>query len=187
MVSKKKNDSTEEKVDEVLTEEIGTEKVAEEDASKNSETLDMENYKKECEELKDKFVRLTAEFQNFKRRTEKEKADLYKYANEKLIVDILPVIDNFERAIDSMKNDEECNGHAVEGVELIQKSLVEMLEKNGLEEILSVGEKFDPEVHHAVMTGQEDGFESDQVIEEFQKGYKLNSKVIRPSMVKVQG
>jgi molecular chaperone GrpE len=72
-------------------------------------------------------------------------------------------------------------------VELIKKSLIETLEKNGLEEIASVGEKFDPEMHHAVMTGEAEGFEAEHVIEEFQKGYKLNSKVIRPSMVKVQG
>ncbi|MCT4632866.1 MAG: nucleotide exchange factor GrpE [Firmicutes bacterium] len=185
----KKKGAAEETTEEILEE---TEEVVEEVAKETVEEAvegsnDTEKLAKECEELKDKYVRLTAEFQNFKRRTEKEKADLYKYANEKLIVDLLPVLDNFTRAIDSMKLEEGENSHAFDGVELIKKSLIETLEKNGLEEIASVGEKFDPEMHHAVMTGEAEGFEAEHVIEEFQKGYKLNSKVIRPSMVKVQG
>ena len=135
----------------------------------------------EDEALMAKYQRLMADFQNYKRRTEKEKNDIYAYANEKLILGLLEVIDNFERAVLSETADEKY----AEGMEMIFKQLKGVLEKSGLEEIKALGEGFDPNFHNAVMTEDNDKFESGSVTEVLQKGYTLNGKVIRPSMVKV--
>lgn len=135
----------------------------------------------EDEALMAKYQRLMADFQNYKRRTEKEKSDIYAYANEKLILGLLEVIDNFERAVLSETADEKY----AEGMEMIFKQLKGVLEKSGLEEIKALGEGFDPNFHNAVMTEDNDKFESGSVTEILQKGYTLNGKVIRPSMVKV--
>ncbi len=134
------------------------------------------------EDLNTKHLRLMADFQNFRRRTEKEKQDIYAYANEKLVSELLNVADNFERALEV--SDEERNGF-VSGMEMIFKQLMDVLKKAGLEEIDALGKDFDPNLHHAVMTACSDEFESGKVSEVFQKGYMLNKKVIRPSMVKV--
>ncbi len=135
----------------------------------------------EDEALMAKYQRLMADFQNYKRRTEKEKSDIYAYANEKLIVGLLEVIDNFERAVLSDTADKKY----AEGMEMIFRQLKSVLEKSGLEEIKALGEGFDPNFHNAVMTEDNDQFESGSVTEVLQKGYTLNGKVIRPSMVKV--
>lgn len=127
------------------------------------------------------YVRLMADFQNYKRRSEKEKGDIYAYANEKIVLQLLDVIDNFERALDHDSTDE---GY-VEGMRMIFQQLNGVLEKAGLEEIKALGEDFDPNFHNAVMTEDNADFESGKVTEVMQKGYLLNSKVIRPSMVKV--
>ena len=122
-----------------------------------------------------------ADFQNFKRRTEKEKSDIYAYANEQIALGLLEVIDNFERALDHESTDKAY----AEGMELILKQLIEVLKKSGIEEIKTLGEEFDPNFHNAVMMEDNPDFESGKVTEVLQKGYTLNSKVIRPSMVKV--
>lgn len=146
---------------------------------------DAGNEKKETEiqeESSDtKYMRLMADFQNFKRRTEKEKSDIYAYANEQIALGLLEVIDNFERALDHESTDKAY----AEGMELILKQLIEVLKKSGIEEIKTLGEKFDPNFHNAVMMEDNPDFESGKVTEVLQKGYTLNSKVIRPSMVKV--
>ena len=126
-------------------------------------------------------MRLIADFQNFKRRTEKEKSDIYAYANEQIALELLEVIDNFERALDHESTDKAY----AEGMELILKQLIEVLKKSGIEEIKTLGEEFDPNFHNAVMMEDNPDFESGKVTEVLQKGYTLNSKVIRPSMVKV--
>lgn len=133
------------------------------------------------EEGETRYLRLAADFQNFKRRVEKEKNDIYAYANEKIVVELLDVIDNFERALDHTT---EADRYA-EGMNMIFKQFKGVLEKSGLEEITSAGEVFDPNFHHAVMTASSAEHESGRVMEVFQKGYLLNKKVIRPAMVKV--
>ncbi len=161
------------------------EKELEEEAvevEKEKEQEETESLKKKAEEATEKFVRLQAEFQNYKKRTEKEKANLYKFANEKLMVDLLPLMDNMERAIISSEGSTE---KVVDGIKMIKKSLDDFFEKNGVKYIESVGKPFDPEFHHAVMTEESDEVESEHIIEELQKGYMLNEKVIRYSMVKV--
>lgn len=169
----------EEVVETVEAEAVEAEIVEAEDTPEFSETDKLKN---ECKDLNEKFVRLQAEFQNFKKRTEKEKSNLYKFANEKLFADLLPLMDNMERALAST---ESGSDGIVEGLKMIKKSLDDVFSKNGVEAIESVGQAFDPELHHAVMSDESDDHDSEHVIEEFQKGYKLNDKVIRHSMVKV--
>ena len=137
---------------------------------------------KKIEELNAKYMRLMADFQNQKKRFDKEKADIHQYANEKIVKNLLEVLDNFERALDATK-DADPNLH--EGMELIFKQLMAALEKAGVAEIKALGEEFDPNFHNAVMMEETDEFESNKVSGVMQKGYTLNSKVIRPSMVKV--
>ena len=137
--------------------------------------------KEEDEALNMKYLRLMADFQNFKRRTEKEKNDIYAFANEKLVVELLNVIDNFERALALGQEGDSF----VEGMNLIFKQLQGVLEKAGVKEIEALGQEFDPNFHNAVMMEDTDEFESGKVSCVLQKGYTLNNKVIRPSMVKV--
>lgn len=129
-----------------------------------------------------KYLRLMADFQNYKRRSEKEKADIYVYANEKLVIELLDVMDNFERAL-SCETD--ASDSYAEGMLLIFQSLKAVMERAGLAEIEGLGVDFDPNVHHAVMIDAGTGYESGKVCDVIQKGYKLNNKVIRPGMVKV--
>ncbi len=130
-----------------------------------------------------KYMRLSADFQNFKRRVEKEKADIYKYANEKIALDIIEVMDNFERAL---THGESCTDKQfAEGVNMIYKQLKGVLDKNNILEIPAENEEFNPNFHNAVMTEENPNYESGIVIQVLQKGYTLNGKVIRPSMVKV--
>lgn len=177
-MEKEKEISEEIKEDEIV-EEVETEEVEVEEAPDFSETDKLKN---ECKDLSEKYVRLQAEFQNFKKRTEKEKSNLYKFANEKLFVDLLPLMDNMERALASTENGSDG---IIEGLKMIKKSLDDIFTKNGVEAIEAMGEEFDPELHHAVMSDDSEDHASEHVIEEFQKGYKLNDKVIRHSMVKV--
>ena len=128
-----------------------------------------------------KYMRLMADFQNYKKRTEKEKTDIYAYANEKLIAELLTVLDNFERALAHECADESF----VEGMNMIFKQFAGVLEKAGLEEIKALGEDFNPMFHNAVMMEDNDAYESGKVTNVMQKGYMLNKKVIRPAMVMV--
>lgn len=159
---------------------------ATEEASKVAEEVDeLTALKNENATLKDNQIRLQAEFQNYKRRTEKEKSEIYKYANEKIVVELLAVMDNLDRALDSISHNADDHQNVLNGVEMIKKSFEDLLEKEGVQLIDAVDQPFDPNMHHAVMTEEKDGVDADIVIEEFQKGYKLGDKVVRPSMVKV--
>lgn len=137
---------------------------------------------KESEDLKTQYLRLAADFQNFKKRSEKEKSDIYAHANKEIALDMLEVIDSFEIAL-SHKDSVEKN--FVSGMEKILKQFQTVLEKNGIEEISVEGEEFDPIFHHAVMTEDTEDFESGHVSAVLKKGYMLNGKVIRAAMVKV--
>lgn len=140
-----------------------------------------DNESKEDESTR--YMRLMADFQNFKKRAAKEKTDLYQYANEKIVTELLTVLDNFERALEQEAGDAGFK----EGMELIFKQLGDVLEKSGLAEIEALGEDFDPNFHNAVMTEESEEYESGKISGVLQKGYTLNGKVIRPSMVKVVG
>jgi len=140
--------------------------------------------KKDYDEINNKFFRISADFQNYKKRAEKEKSDIYNYANEKLILELLPIADNLERAVKSAK-DEGQGESILKGIEMIYQQFSDILKKNGVQEIFAVGEPFDHNYHHAVMQEEHPDYENNTVIGVFQKGYTLNEKVIRPSMVKV--
>ena len=135
----------------------------------------------EDEDLKTKHLRLMADFQNYKRRSEEAKTMSYSHGKEDLLTDLLPIIDNFERALES----EDDGGNFKEGMEMIFKQLMDILERTGLKEIEAKGKEFDPNYHNAVMTEDSDEYESNYVSEVLQKGYIFKDKVIRPSMVKV--
>jgi molecular chaperone GrpE len=175
--------SEEMKQDGLQEEEIQAEtaETAQEEAPAEAPAEEKKEMSAEDEALNIKYMRLMADFQNFKRRTEKEKSDIYAYANEKFALDLLDVIDNFERAL---IHQDDCKDEKMkEGMELIFKQLQSVLEKNKIVEINALGEDFDPNVHNAVMTSPSEEFESGKVCNVFQKGYKLNNKVIRPAMV----
>ena len=135
------------------------------------------------DELNAKYMRLAADFQNYKRRAEKEKSDIYAYANEKIISSLLDMADNFERALEH--NTDSPEESFLKGMELIFRQLLDVLAKNGAEEIVCLGEEFDPSLHHAVMVEEGGPYESGRVSEVLKKGYRLKEKVIRPAMVKV--
>ena len=140
-----------------------------------------EDLQKKYDELSDSRLRLMAEYQNYRRRTEKEKSDIYAHANEEFAKQLLDVIDNFERAMQAQTEDAKYK----EGMELIFKQLQGVLEKNSVEEIEAMGKPFDPNLHNAVMNDPASDAESGTVTKVFQKGYMLNKKVIRPAMVAV--
>ena len=131
-------------------------------------------------ELTETVQRLQADFENYKKRTEKEKQEFVKYACQNIVLDLLPILDNFELALQHTKNQEEF----VKGIELVYANFIDVLEKKGLKQINSINKEFNPVIHEALM--QEKSKESPgTIIEEFQKGYMINDKVIRPTKVKV--
>lgn len=134
-------------------------------------------------ELENQMTRLSADFSNFKKRSEREKADIYKYASEDLIKAILPMIDDYDRAIDHY--DEENSDAFGQGMNMIFKKLVEVLKAKGVKEIEALGADFDPNYHHAVEMSPNENYESGKVCDVLMKGYLLNDKVIRPAMVRV--
>lgn len=195
--SKEAVDAKEVKKDKELKEDMKAEESISKEAKSNenkevadediSEEISVEDLKKQAD---DRYARLMAEFQNFKKRSAKEKQDIHSYANEKIIRDLLEVLDNFERAISLMENgnpdvkSDEKNAMQ-EGISLILSQLLEVLTKAGLEEIEALGQEFDPKFHHAVLNEPSDEFKSGEVSKVLQKGYKLNDRVIRPAMVVV--
>lgn len=136
----------------------------------------------EINELNNRLMRLQADFINYKKRTDKEKESSILYGIESLVCEMLPVVDNFQRAMAS-EVDKEDNFY--KGISLIEQQLVALLKNNSVEEIDSLGQNFDPNYHHAVIMEESETHDSGIVIEVLQKGYKLKDKVIRPSMVKV--
>lgn len=144
------------------------------------ETLQIKE--KEIEDLNNQLLRLQADFVNFRKRAEKEKESTISYALESFITSLLPVIDNFQRA---MESEEDNTNNFFKGVEMIYDQLLKVLNENGVEEIKSLGEDFDPNYHHAVFAEESDEYQSGKIIEVLQKGYMLKDRILRPSMVKV--
>ena len=144
---------------------------------------EMEELKQEKEAAQERMLRIQAEFDNFKKRTQKERQNERKYKSQDLVNELLPVLDNFERALE-VEVVEEAKS-IVEGISMVYRQLKDALESENVEVIDTVGEEFDPNLHHAVMQVEEEESESNIVLEELQKGYILNDRVIRPAMVKV--
>lgn len=151
--------------------------------AEKTEEKSEEKTEEKADDGNEKYVRLMAEFQNYKKRVAKEKSDIREYATEKLVMELLPVLDNFERALAASAEDDPA-GYA-KGMELIFTQMVTELQKSGLAEVEAEGQDFDPTKHNAVMTEENEELESGKVSKVLQKGYALNDKVIRPSMVAV--
>lgn len=142
-----------------------------------NESSDDEKY----QDLMDKFMRLQADFANYKRRTEAQKTEYVELGVKKIVNDLLPVLDNFERALDSIGEKDST----YDGILMIKNQLTDVLKKEGIVEMKALGEEFDPTYHHAVLTEDSDEYDSGYVIEVLQKGYLINDKTLRPAMVKV--
>ncbi|MCG2178854.1 nucleotide exchange factor GrpE [Staphylococcus epidermidis] len=159
-----------------------------EESIKDEESESQDTKIKELEKLandnEEKYLRLYAEFENYKRRIQKENQINATYKAQGVLTDILPSIDNIERAL-QIQGDDESFKSLQKGVQMVHESLLRALKDNGLEEILAEGKEFDPNLHQAVVQDDNPDFKSGEVTQELQKGYKLKDRVLRPSMVKV--
>lgn len=163
-----------------------TEKETKEEHHRVVETeQDIEGLKKELSELKDKYLRLYADFENYKRLVAKEKEELIKYSNEELMKELLSVIDHLELALQHSSNNEASSTALAEGVELTLKDLKTTLEKFGLVSIEALGKPFDPFVHHAMSQVESEENDENTVVAEFRKGYMLKDRVLRATLVGV--
>jgi len=136
------------------------------------------------EELTDRLTRQMAEFDNFRKRTEKEKSQMYEIGAKDIIEKMLPVVDNFERGLDAVK-EEDKEDPFIQGMEMVYKQLMTVLGELGVKPIEAVGKEFDPNLHNAVMHVEDENFGENIIAEEFQKGYMYRDSVVRHSMVKV--
>ncbi|WP_420490261.1 nucleotide exchange factor GrpE [Neobacillus drentensis] len=172
-----------------LTEEKPVEPVFDEGESteqqdSNQQLQEMQLLKDKLEEADNRYLRLQADFDNFRRRARLDQEASEKYKAQKLITDLLPSLDNFERAI-NVEADNEQTKSLLHGMDMVYRSILDTLKREGVEQIESVGKEFDPHQHHAVMQGEDENYGSNIVTDEFQKGYLLIDRVIRPAMVKV--
>ncbi|MGM0921089.1 MAG: nucleotide exchange factor GrpE [Bacillota bacterium] len=135
-------------------------------------------------ETENRMYRVQADLDNFRRRARLDLEAAQKYRSQNLITEILPALDNFERAL-KIDTDDEKTQSLLQGMEMVYRQLVQALQNEGIEAIQAEGQPFDPHLHQAVMQVEDDQYESNVVIEEFQKGYKLKDRIIRPAMVKV--
>ncbi|MES3037828.1 MAG: nucleotide exchange factor GrpE [Bdellovibrionota bacterium] len=138
----------------------------------------------EAEKWKNEFLYLRAEFENYKRNAIKERSELAKYGSERVIRDLLPIIDNFERALSMNVNPQNLSDY-VRGIEMTSQELKGLLQKSGVQEIPSEGHMFNPQVHEAISSEERDNVPDGQVLKVFQKGYRMHDKVIRPGQVLV--
>ncbi|HEY8501034.1 MAG TPA: nucleotide exchange factor GrpE, partial [Clostridia bacterium] len=175
-IEKEQNDGREQQAPSEPEKEGDTDKKAEEKA--------IDKKDEELNELKDRFQRLAAEFDNYKKRTTKEKEKLYCCAAADIVAAFLPVLDNVERAVAA--SDEPCGQNIKEGVQLIHRQILDILSNMGVKPIEAVGKAFDPDFHEAVSHVKDEKYGENEIIEEFQKGYIYKDEiVIRHSMVKV--
>ncbi|CEQ09480.1 protein grpE (HSP-70 cofactor) [[Clostridium] sordellii] len=169
------NENASEEVEETIEEAI-------EEATEVKDSSEADEKDKKVEELTDTLQRLQAEYANYRRRTQQEKETMGIFANEKILNELIPVMDNMERAMDACTDKEDS---MYKGLDMVQKQLKATFEKFGLEEIDAGGQEFDPNLHLAVMQEPVEGIDANQVVMVLQKGYKLKTKVLRPAMVKV--
>lgn len=173
---KAENENAEQKKDpEIKAEEVKKE-------ADNKAEAENKKLKKELKDKEDAFLRLAAEYDNFRKRSAKEKSDIYSSSKADVLNEILPIIDNFERAADNSQVD--FDGYR-KGIELIFNQFINVLSKFGVESYAQVGDSFDPAIHSAVMTVQDDTLGENVIAEVFNKGYKLGDKIIREAVVKV--
>lgn len=171
---------------EQTAEEEQTEETQETDEKEGGKFFKKKKDKKDqqIEELNDKYTRLFAEFDNFRKRSEKEKSAMFEVGAKTIIEKILPIIDSFERGLASVPEEEKENGFA-EGMGKVYKQLLTSLEEVGVKQIEALGQEFDPNLHNAVMHIEDENFGENIIAEEFLKGYTYRDAVVRHSMVKV--
>lgn len=146
---------------------------------------DLADKERLVEEHNDRYKRLQADFENLRRRTRQEKEELSAVVAQNILLDLLPIVDNFERALGSAGTQDAAQ--VLTGVEMIHRQFIQTLEKCGLSAVEALGQMFDPQKHEAVMRVEDETQPDGTIVEEFQKGYAVRGKVIRPSMVKVAG
>lgn len=185
--SEQKMEETKEQSDQQKKESNVDQDAENADAQKEDETeamqREIEQLKKEKEDTYQRMLRIQAEFENYKKRTQKEKEAERKYKSQDLVQELLPVLDNFERAL-KVEATEETKS-LIDGITMVYNQLQDALKSQGVEVIEAEGKEFDPNIHHAVMQVEEEGIESNIIVEELQKGYMLKDRVVRPAMVKV--
>ncbi|CAH8769666.1 nucleotide exchange factor GrpE [Paenibacillus dendritiformis] len=159
---------------------------AEGKAAEEAQGAGLKEARAQAEELQQRLLRAQADFDNFRRRTVKEKEELAQYASSKLVTELLPVLDNFERALAAAQTGSEEQSF-VKGVDMIFRQFMQVLEQEGVKAMNAVGEPFNPEFHQAIMQVESEEHEEGIVVEEVQKGYMLKDRVLRPAMVKVSG
>jgi molecular chaperone GrpE len=194
-LTEKKNNTLNEEIEfeaneqvELTNEEVETVFAEAEDSKEDSTHIDyaaeIQNLTSKLEEADNRYLRLQADFDNFRRRTRLDIEAGEKYKAQKLVTELLPALDNFERAL-QIEADNEQTRSLLQGMEMVYRGIVDALKKEGVEPIEAVGKEFNPNFHQAVMQGEDENFGSNIVTDEFQKGYMLKDRVIRPSMVKV--
>lgn len=193
-VAEEKTEETEDTASEDEGSEAETEEASETDEDEESEEKKKEGGKffkkkkdkkdEKMEELNDKYTRLFAEFDNFRKRSEKEKTAMFEVGAKSVIEKILPIIDSFERGLATVPEEEKATGFA-EGMNKVYKQLITSLEEAGVKQIEAVGQEFDPNFHNAVMHVEDENLGENVIAEEFQKGYMYRETVVRHSMVKV--
>lgn len=168
------------KEEKIVADEAPQEEVTEENTT---ELTNEEKLQQEVDKLNDQVYRLSAEISNIQKRNAKERQDAAKYRSQSLAQNLLNVIDNLERAIDSPSESEEAQT-LKKGIEMVYEGFIHALKEEGVEEIEALNQPFDPNKHHAVQAiPAEEGKEADQVVQVFQKGYMLKDRVLRPAMV----
>jgi len=179
------------------TEDAGTQNKAiqEEDSDKkDAETADgplkkmeakLESLEQEAKASYDRFLRVSAEFENYKKRAAREMDDFRKFANENFVKAMLPVIDNLDRAIETSSRDQQANSSVVEGVSMTIKEILKVFEQFNVQSFESLGKTFDPNFHQAVMQEETEDYLENTVIHELQKGYMMHDRLLRPAMVVV--
>ena len=167
--------------------EAASEETSGEEAVESSQSAEEGSSEENPEllQLKDKYLRTLAEYENFRKRSEKEKAQMFELGAKSIIEQLLPVVDNFERALEHIPEEEKENSF-VKGVEGIYKQIQKMFSDCDIQAIEAVGQKFDPALHNAVMTEEEGDAEEDTITQDLQKGYTYRGNVVRHSMVKVK-
>ena len=182
-------ETSEEVVEEAVTEEVAEESTEEEASTekkgffKKKEKKDKKDEK--IEELNDRLIRQMAEFDNFRKRSEREKSQMFEIGAKDIVEKILPVVDNMERGLATVSTEEMESNAFAQGMEKVYKHFMTVLEQAGVKPIEAVGNEFNPDFHNAVMHVEDDSFGENCVAEVLLKGYRINEKVIRPSMVKV--
>ncbi len=158
------------------------EKKAEKKKTASAKDKEIQKLRKEVDELKDKYLRQIAEFENFRKRKEREVEEFWRKANADLIRKLLPILDDIERSLESARRDQNFEA-LVEGIEMIYKTFLKVLEAEGVTQISAVGQEFNPEYHEALMQVEKDDVPPNTVVEEHQKGYLLGDKILRPAKV----